>query len=204
MAFWEGLTEQQAQLLAAEIDDYRASVPAAHVHGGKLRKRVNQAELARILGVGHSAVAKYKHDNSFPAFDEKNEAEVYAVCVWWYLRKEAQPVPAEADMLAGTESDGLERYRLARAQQEEIKLAEQRGQIVKLTEFEETVQAILGPYRRFAEHLKRVAGVDLWSMLQEANEEVLQGLERLTNAHGDTTTSDPVGSVRETVGSGTA
>jgi hypothetical protein len=32
----------------------------------------------------------------------------------------------------------------------------------------------------------------------------LQGLERLTNAHGDTTTSDPVGSVRETVGSGTA
>jgi hypothetical protein len=102
-------------------------------------------------------------------------------------------------MLAGTESDGLERYRLARAQQEEIKLAEQRGQIVKLTDFEETVQAILGPYRRFAEHLKRVAGNDLWSMLEETNSEVLEGLERLTHAHDDPSTSDSLGPVRETV-----
>ncbi len=168
------------------------------------KRRAIKADLARILGISATALTKFQHDPTFPAFDEKNEAEVYAVCVWWYLRKEAQPVPSDPDMLAGTESDGLERYRLARAQQEEIKLAEQRGQIVKLTDFEETVQAILGPYRRFAEHLKRVAGNDLWSMLQEANEEVLQGLERLTNAHGDTTTSDPVGSVREAVSSGTA
>ena len=168
------------------------------------KKRCNQAELARILGVTSPTITKFKHDPTFPEFDADGNIEIYAGCVWWYLRKEAQPVPAEADMLAGTESDGLERYRLARAQQEEIKLAEQRGQIVKLTDFEETVQAILGPYRRFAEHLKRVAGVDLWSMLQEANEEVLQGLERLTNAHGDTPTSDPVGSVREAVSNGTA
>lgn len=168
------------------------------------KKRCNQAELARVLGVTSPTLTKFKHDPTFPEFDADNNIEIYAGCVWWYLRKEAQPVPSDPDMLAGTESDGLERYRLARAQQEEIKLAEQRGQIVKLTEFEETVQAILGPYRRFAEHLKRVAGNDLWSMLQEANEEVLQGLERLTNAHGDTTTSDPVGSVRATVSGGTA
>ncbi len=156
------------------------------------------------MGVTSPTLTKFKHDPTFPEFDADNNIEIYAGCVWWYLRKEAQPVPSDPDMLAGTESDGLERYRLARAQQEEIKLAEQRGQIVKLTEFEETVQAILGPYRRFAEHLKRVAGNDLWSMLQEANEEVLQGLERLTNAHGDTTTSDPVGSVRAPLSSGTA
>ena len=152
-----------------------------------------------MLGVSSPALTKFKHDPTFPAFDKENTVEIYAGCVWWYLRKEAQPVPSDPEMLAGTESDGLERYRLARAQQEEIKLAEQRGQIVKLTDFEETVQAILGPYRRFAEHLKRVAGNDLWAMLQEANEEVLQGLERLTDAHGDTSTSDSVGPVRETV-----
>ena len=151
------------------------------------------------MGVSSPALTKFKHDPTFPEFDADNNIEIYAGCVWWYLRKEAQPVPSDPDMLAGTESDGLERYRLARAQQEEIKLAEQRGQIVKLTDFEETVQAILGPYRRFAEHLKRVAGNDLWTMLQEANEEVLQGLERLTDAHGDTSTSDSVGPVREAV-----
>jgi len=168
------------------------------------RRRANKAELARTLGVSASALTKFQHDPSFPEFDKSNEAEVYATCVWWYLRKEAQPVPSDPDMLAGTESDGLERYRLARAQQEEIKLAEQRGQIVKLTDFEATVQAILGPYRRFAEHLKRVAGTELWAMLQEANSEVLQGLERLVNdAHADAATSDPVGSVREAVSSGT-
>ena len=168
------------------------------------RRRTTKAELARTLGVSGSALTKFQHDPSFPEFDKNNEAEVYAVCVWWYLRKEVQPVPSDPEMLAGTESDGLERYRLARAQQEEIKLAEQRGQIVKLTDFEETVQAILGPYRRFAEHLKRVAGSELWAMLQEANSEVLQGLERLVdNAHADAATSDPVGSVRETVSSGT-
>lgn len=156
------------------------------------------------MGVTSPTLTKFKHDPSFPPFDKDNEVEVYAGCVWWYLRKEAQPVPSDPDMLAGTESDGLERYRLARAQQEEIKLAEQRGQIVKLTDFEETVQAILGPYRRFAEHLKRVAGTELWSMLQEANSEVLQGLERLVNdAHADAATSDPVGSVREAVSSST-
>jgi len=168
------------------------------------KKRCNQAELARVLGVTSPTLTKSKHDPSFPPFDRDNEVEVYAGCVWWYLRKEAQPVPSDPDMLAGTESDGLERYRLARAQQEEIKLAEQRGQIVKLTDFEETVQAILGPYRRFAEHLKRVAGSELWAMLQEANSEVLQGLERLVdNAHADAATSDSVGSVREAVSSGT-
>lgn len=157
-----------------------------------------------MLGVSSPALTKFKHDPTFPAFDKENTVEIYAGCVWWYLRKEAQPVPSDPEMLAGTESDGLERYRLARAQQEEIKLAEQRGQIVKLTDFEETVQAILGPYRRFAEHLKRVAGNDLWSMLEEANSEVLEGLERLTHAHDDTSTSDSVGPVREAVVEGAA
>lgn len=169
------------------------------------RGRAIRSELARILGVTAASISKLQHEPGFPTFDVDGTAEIYAVCVWWYHRKEAPPpVPSDPEMLAGTESDGLERYRLARAQQEEIKLAEQRGQIVKLTDFEETVQAILGPYRRFAEHLKRVAGSDLWAMLQEANEEVLQGLERMTHAHDDATASDPVGPVRETVGGGTS
>ncbi len=77
------------------------------------KKRCNQAELARILGVTSPTLTKFKHDPTFPEFDADNNIEIYAGCVWWYLRKEAQPVPSDPDMLAGTESDGLERYRLA-------------------------------------------------------------------------------------------
>ena len=165
------------------------------------KKRCNQAELSRILGVRHPTLSKFKHDPTFPDFDSNNEIEIYAGCVWWYLRKEANPVPAEPDMLAGTESDGLERYRLARAQQEEIKLAEQRGQIVRLNDFDEMAQAVLGPYRRLAEHVKRMGNPDLWQLVEEANAEVAGGLERLYG-HADAATSDPVGPIRDSGGEG--
>jgi phage terminase Nu1 subunit (DNA packaging protein) len=165
------------------------------------KKRCNQAELSRILGVRSPTLSKFKHDPTFPDFDNNNEVEIYAGCVWWYLRKEANPVPAEPDMLAGTESDGLERYRLARAQQEEIKLAEQRGQIVRLNDFDEMAQAVLGPYRRLAEHVKRIGNPDLWQLVEEANAEVAGGLERLYG-HADAATSDSVGPIRNPGGEG--
>ena len=155
------------------------------------RKRVNQAELARVLGVTSPTLTKFKHDPSFPPWDRENLAEVYAVCVWWYLRRDAKTAPTDDAMLAGSESDGLERFRLARAQQEEIKLAEQRGQIVRLNDFEETCQAVLSPYRRLAEHIKQIGNADLWLMIEEANAEVLNGLERVYG-HDHPATSDPL------------
>jgi len=155
------------------------------------RKRCNQAELARILGCSSPALTKCKHDPTFPAFDPDNHVEIYAGCVWWYHRTEAAAVTPAADdeLLVGTASDGLERYRLARAQQEEIKLAEQRGQIVKLDAFEEASQAILGPYRRLAEMVKRQGNQDMWQAIEEANAEVLSGLEKIY-AHDDAAASD--------------
>lgn len=158
------------------------------------RKRCNQAELARVLGCASPSLTKAKHDPSFPPFDADNQVEIYAGCVWWHKRQESATVaPAIADdeLLVGTASDGLERYRLARAQQEEIKLAEQRGQIVKLDAFEEASQAILGPYRRLAEMAKRAGNQDMWQAIEEANAEVLSGLEKLY-AHDDAATSDSV------------
>ena len=165
------------------------------------RKRANQSELARVIGVNPSTITKFKHDPTFPPGDRDGEIEIYAGCVWWYLRKEANPVPAEPDMLAGTESDGLERYRLARAQQEEIKLAEQRGQIVRLNDFDEASQAILGPYRRLAEHVKRMGNPDLWQLIEEANAEVAAGLERVYG-HADTAASNSVGPIRDSSSEG--
>lgn len=143
------------------------------------RKRVNQAELSRILGVSHQAIAKMKPDPSFPEFDKGGLAEIYAVCVWWYLRKEANPVPTDETLLAGDDSDGLERYRQARAAQEEIKLAQTRGQVIMLNDFEDIAPALFGPLRRVAEHIKRKGDTDTLEVIEEANREVLANLERL-------------------------
>jgi phage terminase Nu1 subunit (DNA packaging protein) len=143
------------------------------------RKRVNQAELSRILGVSHQAIAKMKPDPSFPEFDKGGLAEIYAVCVWWYMRKEANPVPTDETLLAGDDSDGLERYRQARAAQEEIKLAQTRGQVIMLNDFEDIAPALFGPLRRVAEHIKRKGDSDTLEVIEEANREVLASLERL-------------------------
>jgi hypothetical protein len=153
------------------------------------RKRVNQAELSRILGVSHQAIAKMKPDPSFPAFDKTGLAEIYAVCVWWYLRKEANPIPADEQMLAGDDSDGLERFRQARAGQEEIKLAKLRSRVVLLDDFEPAVQLVLSEYRRIAEHCKRTNNTEMMDMIEEANANVSRGLDGLYGP-ADTTIED--------------
>lgn len=155
------------------------------------KKRCNQSELARVLGVTPQTLTKFKHDPSFPPFDKDNQVEIYAGCIWWYLRRESKPVPTDQDLLTGPETDGLERFRLARAQQEEIKLARERGQIVRLNDFEEIMVALLSPYRRIAEHVKRMGNEELWQLIEEANQEVLNGLERLYG-HTDPPASDSV------------
>lgn len=162
------------------------------------RKRCNQAELARILGCSSPALTKCKHDPTFPAFDKDNQVEIYAGCIWWHNRTEGPAVSPSAgdEMLVGSESEGLERYRMAKAQIEEIKLAEQRHQIVRLDDFQEGIQAIVGPYRRLAENLKRLGQTELWQLVEEANAEVLAGLERF-DGHDDTTREDTLDSLRE-------
>lgn len=143
------------------------------------KKRAIKSELSRILGVTPPVLSKLQHDPSFPEFDKSNAAEIYAVCVWWYLRKEANPVPTDDSLLAGDDSDGLERYRQARAAQEEIKLAQTRGQVILLNDFEEVAPSLFGPWRRVAEHIKRTGDSDTLEMIEEANREVLANLERI-------------------------
>lgn len=143
------------------------------------RKRAIKAELARILGVSATALTKFQHDPTFPEFDKDGTAEIYAVCVWWYLRKEANPVPSDETLLAGDDSDGLERYRQARAAQEEIKLAQTRGQVIMLNDFEDVAPALFGPLRRVSEHIKRRGDTDTLELIEEAHREVLANLERI-------------------------
>jgi len=152
------------------------------------RKRAIRSELARILGVTPPVVGKFAHDPTFPEFDKKNEAEIYAVCAWWYLRKEANPIPTDEPLLSGDDSDGLERYRQARAGQEEIKLAAARCRVILLDDFGPAVQLVLGEWRRIAEHCKQIGNMDLFDMICEANTNVEQGLEKLYGPADSTST----------------
>jgi hypothetical protein len=155
------------------------------------RKRANKAELARVLGVTPPVLTKYQHIPDFPAFDREGTAEIYAVCVWHSEgKKPQQQQPSPDDDLAGDVSEGLERYRMAKAQQEEIKLAETRGQIVRLNEFEEAMQQALQPWRRVGEAIKRLGHGDIFQMIDEANQEVAEALERL---YGHPATAESAG-----------
>lgn len=155
------------------------------------RERGKKARLARVLGVSPSAMSAFQHDPAFPAFDKNDEAEIYAVCVWRYLTHEKNPVPTDEPLLSGDDSDGLERYRQARAGQEEIKLAIARGRVILLDDFDPAVQLVLSEYRKIAEHCKRTNNLEMLDMITEANSNVEKGLEKLYG-HDDPPISDPV------------
>jgi hypothetical protein len=74
---------------------------------------------------------------------------------------------------------------MARAQQEEIKLAEKRVEIMMLEGFYDCARVILSPFRRLAETFKRQQNHDAFSLVEEATNEVERGLMQLHAADGD-------------------
>lgn len=106
--------------------------------------------------------------------------------IGWKLNRTAVPAIVDDDpMLNGEESEGLERYRMARAQQEEIKLAEKRGQVVMVEGFMDCARVILAPFKRLAETFKRQQNHDVFSLVEEATSEVERGLNQFHAADGD-------------------
>lgn len=148
------------------------------------RKTGKATEIAAILGVQDSTVSRWKNHPDFPP--AKDGFFVLDDVFRWYYRREQQNEIAEALMdSSGGPSEGLERYRQARAAQEEIKLAELRGEVVKLDQFEPISQAMFLPLRAFGEQLKRFGNVDLLDRFEETTLRVLAGLERLYSASCD-------------------
>lgn len=139
-----------------------------------MKTRANQAELSRILGCSESALSRAKKLPSFPATDDDRRFEILDVCVWWYLHKmdgaRADPMLTEGD------SEGLERYRMARAQLEEIKLAELQGQVVMMADLAESDRIMLAPLRQLQETLKRRQDNEAFLMVQECIDQMERGL----------------------------
>ena len=134
-----------------------------------LLRSLPQGAAAWLLGVGARTLRDWQGAprNSDRSYNARELVE-------WYARKER---PAGADpMMVGSNSPGLERYRVAHAQREELELAVRRGQLVSLDEFLTWYDAELaGPIRRSLEALRKHHG-------QAAMDVVLRGLEAAEQA----------------------
>jgi hypothetical protein len=84
--------------------------------------------------------------------------------------------PDDPMLSDGTDSEGLERFRLARAQLEEIKLAEMCGRIVMQDDFHESSRIMLAPLRALQETLKRRQDQDTLQLVHDAIDEMERGL----------------------------
>jgi phage terminase Nu1 subunit (DNA packaging protein) len=105
---------------------------------------------------------------------------------WNIGRAPVAPQKMDEDpLLNGETSEGLERYRMARAQREEMKLAEERGEVVTTEGFFDCARVILSPLRRLAETFKRQQNHDAFSLVEEATTEIERGLNQLHAADGD-------------------
>lgn len=104
-------------------------------------------------------------------------AYVLEDCVEWLDRrgdKRKQTSQTQGDDLEGdADSPALERYRLARAQQEEIKLAKLRSELVESEHVQQWIQSFAGLLRGFGEKVAKVAPElvgDLDGVLEQAGE----------------------------------
>jgi len=153
----------------------------------------SRREVAEFFRVPSGTVASWTTDG-MPG--EARNYDLSEIAVWaintgrkigWKIdRKQPAPVISDDDpMLNGEESEGLERYRMARAQQEEIKLAKTRGQVVMMEGFMDCARIILSPFKRLAETFKRQQNHDAFSLVEEATIEVERGLSQFHAADGD-------------------
>lgn len=153
----------------------------------------SRREVGEFFRVPHGTVSSWI-TAGMPGEPRSYDLSEITIWVWNTGRKtgwktdQKQPAPVISDddpMLNGEESEGLERYRMARAQQEEIKLAEKRGQVVMLEGFMDCARTILSPFKRLAETFKRQQNHDAFSLVEEATIEVERGLSQFHAADGD-------------------
>lgn len=145
-----------------------------------IRQRGTKSQVARLLLVDRSAPGRWsKQHADFPAADADGKHDLFDCCEWFFRRKFEQELDSTLSIPGASDSPGLERYRQAKAAQEEIKLAQLRGEVIMLGDFEQIVPALFGPWREVAEHVKRLGQDEIFERIDDANQRVLAGLERL-------------------------
>lgn len=132
-------------------------------------------EMADFAGVSEQAFRRWMALPGFP------KAPDGSVCLWdlavWRNRLDAG-TPDETE-LGDVDSPGLERYRLARAEQEEIKLRRMRGESIAREDLQAALMETASVLKEAGDRMVRVAGNDVAEMLNDAWTEVETRLERL-------------------------
>ena len=138
------------------------------------------AEIAEFFGVTVTTVRRWAGEGMPSPSRPNGKAGRYdlsAIAQW--LRAEGPwRVRVTDPMLGEGDSPALERYRLARAAQEEIKLELLRGTVIPVDCMRERLARLAAVIRHAGEHLGRTHGPEAHAILNEALEEYSEQLVR--------------------------
>jgi phage terminase Nu1 subunit (DNA packaging protein) len=144
---------------------------------GRRRERARTtrvAEMAEFAGVSEQAFRKWMTQPGFPVAPDGS------VCLWdlavWRDRMD-RGSDIDGELGGDVDSPGLERYRLARAEQEEIKLQKMRGEYLPREDVHTALMETAAVMKSAGERVVRTFGNEVASIINSAWDEVIQRLE---------------------------
>jgi hypothetical protein len=167
-----------------------------------------QAELAAFFGVSTHTIDAWRRAAPVPLPGVRGDYNLKDCFEWWLIHGPARrgrgrpPSKGDAaddyDPLMDVQDDtpALERWRLARAEDAELSLAERRKEIISVELFQQMTEAAFLPLRQFAEEQIREHGNGTANAWREAVEQFEREVEsvigRPCDTHRTSTTSAAV------------
>lgn len=136
--------------------------------------------MADFAGVSDQTIRNWMKMPGFP-----KDTTDGSVCLWdiplWYARLSGGSGNGDDPEIAigDGDSEGLERYRMARAQQEEIKLAKMRGDFLSREDVHAALMETAPILKDAGERIIRSGGNDLAEIFLTAWDEVLKRLKAI-------------------------
>jgi hypothetical protein len=160
---------------------------------GRRRERsrtTRVSEMAEFAGVSEQAFRKWMKLPGFPIAPD-NSVCLWDLAVWRERLAGSDEIDGEP---SGSDSPALERYREARASQEEIRLLQMQGEFVPLEDVHAALNETAVVMKATAERIMRDAGNEFAQMLNDAWDEVQKRIERL---FGDDRTGGAIGGPKD-------
>jgi hypothetical protein len=135
------------------------------------------SEMAAFAGKSDQTIRRWKEMPGFPVDPRDNSVCLWDLAVWRHSIDNigCDGIPDDID---GPDSPALERFRLARAQQEEIKLESMRGDFLPREDAKTMLLEIASIYRSAGEILVRNFGNDAGDVINDALDEASRRFEQ--------------------------
>lgn len=159
---------------------------------GKRWSVLSQREVAEFCGVDPGTIQTWVRQGlpRHGAGKGRFRYDLSEIHRWTHARKADPPAAAGDDpLLAGTDSPGLERYRLARAALAELELDERQKNVVRVEVIRDALLRFADILRRLGDRLNRRYGADAGLAVYDAIDEcrrVLRGEFGDTDTDRDT------------------